>query len=123
MKKILLLLIMCTFLFSCNKNVHLDDSREQYGYLMMTPDSLLTDSEKNAKSKIADIFFSKSEIVQNRVVLKFDKEDFAQAGLPGKYFDYAKEDIDNFNKGADLSNVDLEDLFQEYKQKFQKTDK
>ena len=122
----ILAVIAVALTFSCN-NTQTEKVYPDLGYLVITPDSLLSEEDLNIKIKLLDLFINNLKAINgNQIKVDISKEEFLKSGLPEEYYDKVMKDIDDSNVAmmADslglYSGLDLEKSIQDAKDHLEK---
>ena len=109
MKQISIIIsLLCLFLsvgFNAQntKKRNLDD----YGIMMITPDSLLSKEMLKTKHQLGYYFFSFTDVVDGKLVFKPDNSDEDYKNLPKQYIKHFLQNIDEINNCKDSIVINL----------------
>lgn len=89
----------------CTK--HTEKNHDEYGIMMITPDSLLSKEMRQTKYQIIYCFFSFTNLVEAKLVFKPDNNDESYKKLPKLYLDHILKNIDEINNCSDSTTRSL----------------
>lgn len=85
------------------------EKKENFQYVHVIPDSILTPDQLELKKKLMGIQLEYVVIEKNKFVLKLDRKDFIERGIPEEYYDLWMKNLkDNnrFIRKNKINNID-----------------
>lgn len=93
--------------------------QEDYRYVNLIPDSLLTTEDRLLGIKLIKAYMENVEVVDNRLVLKLTREDLKKYNIPEPYFEILQNQLIDqnffFDHNEDLVPIMLESFTSEKK--------
>jgi hypothetical protein len=103
MKKVCAVIIQLSLFLAVGLNAQNTQKKmcNEYGIMMMTPDSLLSKEMLKTKYQIIYYFFSYTYVVDGKLVYKPDNNDDHYKKLPKQYIEHFIKNIDELNNWSD----------------------
>jgi len=117
-KLFIITIVLSCFAFSCSSDEKTEKTYPELSYLLITPDSLLSDEDFKLKIDLGDLIINKSRVENNKIVIDITKQEMIDMGFSGDYYEAMMEDIDSFNKVTDSLNINVAEMLHESKENF-----
>jgi hypothetical protein len=101
MKKVFSLLILMVLFVNLNAQNSPKGSHDDFGFMMMTPDSLLSKEMLQTKYQLMYYFFSYTHVEGDRLVYKPDNNNESYKKLSKFYVEHFIKNIDDLNGWTD----------------------
>jgi hypothetical protein len=119
----IVLFLMLTLLLSCNKVKNREEppSPQEYEYVHLIPDSLLTPEQRELRFILSQVIVEYVTIEDNKFVLHLDREGFRKKGIPDAYYLRLLKDMQDNNTYIDSTKLEnIKEMLDEAKQEMSK---
>ena len=97
---IVLLVLFSNFTLNA-QNPHKEKALDEYGTMMITPDSLLSKEMRATKHKLIRYYFNCTDVINGKLVFNQNKDNNSDSTISKVYIEKMKKEIDGINNWTD----------------------